>query len=407
MKVSITNLGIFSFFIVFLFPLFPNIFVSSHLHINVLVALVSICFLLISTDVKELKKGTVIIFYYLLLQLLLVPALLADISYGNINYSSILSFLRPILLIMTFISLIRLVENDFLLGRSIFFLITISFVYVIIELLFRGSFQEFIFTFYKRDFRPELFFVGTAFFGTSYYAGYSFLILFYLSLISFHRQTNKKTLILSLFLVLLAAVLVILAQSKGIILSLIISIYLYLLLISRNKYLKLILLFCPFVLIYILVINMDNFSSFLRSLNLSSARSLNTLITNSENSGTLNVRLFQFEYAYNAVAEQWIILGAGLGRDIKLESLSAVYLFRYGFIGLISFYAIVSYMVLISFSKYFKLYHSKQRIYPVIVIMWAITLPLSQMSSVMLEMSKMSYLSAIMFAYFIKVKQLR
>ncbi|MBS0043583.1 hypothetical protein KFE26_14940 [Shewanella sp. M16] len=291
-------------------------------------------------------------------------------------------------------------SHDYVVGRTLKTIVYLSICYVVIELLFNSHFHQLVFSLYKREFRYELLFYGVTFFGTSYYSGYAFLIVFYLCLINY--SLNKV--MVNFLLILCSAALVILSQSKTIILALFLSTYLYLIIVNKNYIFRLLLLSAPVTLLFIFIANKGFLSDILVSSGLRSAKSLDTLLMNTSNSGTLNVRMDQILYAFDIAYFQSYIFGAGLGRAEDLESLPAVFLYRYGLIGLAFHYIMVFIALFYSAYKIYVLRNSHYRIYALVVFLWLITLPITQLSGVMIEMSKLSYLSAIMVGYLMRLK---
>ncbi|MDC9529673.1 hypothetical protein [Pseudoalteromonas sp. Angola-7] len=394
------------FFTVFFFPLFPTVMVNSQVHINILVFLLSILYLKHYKNSVDFTGNKYVIGYYLTLLLLLSVSFIFDIANLEVSFGSGFSYLRPLMLLIVTIAAIDAVKNsDFVCNKRLALIVIISTLYVFVELALnsRPYFHELVFDLYKREFRFELLFYAVSFFGTSYYSGYAFLILFFLALINYNKY--QKT-ILGFFLVVLTSILVLLSQSKSMIFSLFICIYFYIFLKSKSLSVKSILFFVPFFIVSLFFINKELISELLLSTELRSLKSLDTLLMNTSNSGTLNVRFEQIISAFNSAYEKSIFFGSGLGRDESLESLPAVYFFRYGLLSIFFHYFIVLVIVIFSFIKMYELRKSDDFIYPLVVFLWAFTLPLTQFSGVMVEMSKLSYMSALMVGYILKLRGL-
>jgi len=394
------------FFSIFFFPLFPSIMVNSQVHINILVFLLSILYLIIYKKSVDFSRDKVVISYYLVLLLLLSVSFIFDIVSLEISIGSGFSYLRPLMLLVITIAAIDAVKNsDFVCKQRLALIVLASTLYVFVELILNSQpyFHELVFYLYKREFRFELLFYAVTFFGTSYYSGYAFLILFFLALINYNKY---QTTLFGFLLVVLTALLVLLSQSKSMIFSLFICIYLYAFFKSKSLLLKSILFFFPFALVFLFFINKDVISNLLISTELRSLKSLDTLLMNTSNSGTLNVRFEQIISAFNSAYEKSIFFGSGLGRDESLESLPAVYFFRYGLLSIFFHYFVVFFIVVFSFIKMRELRKSDDFIYPLVVFLWAFTLPLTQFSGVMVEMSKLSYMSALMVGYLLKLRGL-
>lgn len=394
------------FFTVFFFPLFPTIMVNSQVHINILVFLLSILYLKYYKNSVDFTGNKYVIGYYLALLFLLSVSFIFDIANLEVSFGSGFSYLRPLMLLIVTIAAIDAVKNsDFVCKKGLALIVIISTLYVFVELALnsRPYFHELVFYLYKREFRFELLFYAVTFFGTSYYSGYAFLILFFIALINYNKYQKTS---LGFFLVVLTSILVLLSQSKSMIFSLFICIYLYIFLKSKSLSIKFILFFVPFFIVSLFFINKELISELLLSTELRSLKSLDTLLMNTSNSGTLNVRFEQIISAFNSAYEKSIFFGSGLGRDESLESLPAVYFFRYGLLSVFFHYFIVLVIVIFSFIKMYELRKSDDFIYPLVVFLWAFTLPLTQFSGVMVEMSKLSYMSALMVGYILKLRGL-
>ncbi|WP_219599775.1 hypothetical protein, partial [Vibrio parahaemolyticus] len=75
-------------------------------------------------------------------------------------------------------------------------------------------------------------------------------------------------------------------------------------------------------------------STFLSDSGIPALSSIKTLLYDSSNSGSLNARSSQIFDAFELGQSYSLLFGAGLGQDASIESLPAVYLYRYGTLGL-------------------------------------------------------------------------
>ena len=337
------------------------------------------------------------------LQVLLIGSLIIESASSSFNFGSFLSFLRPLMLLLTSLAAIKMVQSsDFFVKRVIYIVATLSIIYVICEIFFIEYFSSIIFFLYKRDFRVELINSGVSFFGTTYYAGYSFLVMFYFSIINYelYDKTLKGKMAVFSF-----SVLVLFSQSKTMLFALIISLFIYFVYKQRGFIMKFLFIIFPFLVVSTFIIFLDEISSFLLSTDIISFKSLATLLTNREESGTLNTRLEQVVFAWNSSLNNFAIFGSGLGRDESLESLPAVFIYRYGILGLLIFILFVIWIILSSLIVLIKSAPYKSKVYALVVFMWSLTLPLTQLSGVMIEMSKMSFFSALMLGIFVKMNK--
>ncbi|CAM3979482.1 MULTISPECIES: hypothetical protein [Pseudoalteromonas] len=389
------------FLLIFFFPLLPTYLINSQIHINILVFTLSLIYLAFFSfgEYNWLKK--IVVLYYFSLQFIITFSLLEDASGDDFSFLSFLSYLRPTMLLIITLAACRMLDkSDFYKGKLIFFIALISLLYVLIELFLTSFFSDFIFFLYKRDFRFELIHSGVAFFGTTYYSGYSFLILFYLSIVNYELYNKNK---IGVFCIISFFALVLLAQSKTIFLAVFISLFVYFIFKVKNAFFKILLFLTPLFLVVMLYLYMELIVSFLFSTDLTSLKSLATLMNGAEESGSLNVRNEQIMFSFNMAMEKNLVFGAGLGRQESLESLPAAYLFRYGLIGLTLFLLLTIFIIFYSLKSLFLYSEYKVKVYSLIVFMWGITLPLTQLSGVMIEQSKMSFLSAIMLGVLVKI----
>jgi len=401
----INDMRAFFFILILLFPLFPVYFDSSHIHINLLL----VVYFLVSVLVPFLvgwgvrKPNVYVLMYYLLLQFLLVPSYLKDIQSGVEGFSGVFSFFRPLLLLGIYFSLNEL-SLRFLKGSSkflIFFMVA-SICYSLVEIF--SLWDWFVYFFYKREDKTVLNNVVITFFGTTYYAGYAYLICFLLSY-SLYKVKGGK---LYLLMVFFSFILVLFAQSKIMWFALVvISLGMYYFNYSSTYLGKLSRIFCLSCLLLLPLFFIDGIYNFIQEARLTSIKSLKTLLFDMENSGTLLVRLEQIKSTIDSLLEEQSIFGAGLGRNVDLESWVSAFLFRYGVLGVLLFLVFNIYLIYLSWVSMNRMRHTPYFFYAVACFLWAITLPLTQLSSVMMETSKLALLSVFMIALTTNLYSLR
>ncbi|CAK3654564.1 Polysaccharide polymerase [Vibrio crassostreae] len=386
------------FLMIFFFPLIPMVMGNSQIHINVITLVCSILFLAKFRNKIAYNSFYILAIYFFFMQVFLFGSVWSAISHEELSSSSILSVLRPTLLFLLYVSTLEICRRyEFYTTPEFKFLIVISFIYVILEVFFLQYSQSFITFFYKRDFRPELFFVGTTFFGTSYYSAYSFYCIYLLSFVSLY---NNRRLIDKVVLS-MAFCLVVLSLSKTMIFSLLISSYLMLLVYVRIKLVRFFLFFIPLLFTFILFYYQAEISEMLSDAGVPALSSIKTLLYDSSNSGSVITRSQQIIDSFELSQSHSAIFGAGLGQSASIESLPAVFLYRYGLIGLIFFYIVN--LVLFIFSVYKLVQGGKENFAIYFALsLWLITLPITQLSGVMIEQSKMAFISAIMLGYLFK-----
>jgi hypothetical protein len=389
------NIAVVFFVSIIFFPLFPTIMGASHLHINVLSLLLSLILLFAARDRLTLSLYDPVVIYYLALQVLIMPSMYFDSYAGKTTFAGLFSCLRPILLLMFYLSLDSLTRL-FITSKPkyINLIVFLAFVYSILEVFLIDIMKNVVFFLYKREEKENILFVASNFFGTSYYAGYAFIILGLLSYASY-RVWNDK---FSLFTSILCIILIVFSQSKVMLFSLFLILFILIMFNKELRLAKYALVVLMFTILILLGVYWDDILIMLGHLNLSSVRSLNTLVTDPANSGTLLARASQIMDTFDLITESNILFGIGLGQGVALESWVASFLFRYGIFGVLCFLCLVCFLSYKCLIQHKRLKGTKYEVIPLVCFAWIITLPLTQLSSVMLETSKLAYLSAFMFS---------
>ncbi|WP_158174565.1 O-antigen ligase family protein [Grimontia hollisae] len=382
---------------IFFFPLFPNVFGASQIHINLLVlALIFIPFCLYFRigDYKGLKQ--LVIYYYFICQLLLFPTLIVDIIYGEIGYGSVFSFLRPVFLCIVYLAIIELVARASI-ERIMFVIkaiVLVSFLYAVVELFLLDLFSDFVFGLYKREDRVNLLFSSTTFFGTTYYSSFAFFTLALLILGNYER-TGK---INNIFLFFLACSLVVLTQSKAGMLSLFIALCL-MMCVSYFQWLRLGLLFI-LILFFAILVNINYIFDLLSDFNLVSVKQIYELIYNTDESETLGLRMQQIIYSLDIVNNHLGFFGGGLvPQDGSLESWPALFLYRYGILGVFNFIFFSLLISALSYRALVRKFNVRFSAFAKSGFAWGITLPLTQISTPMMELGKTAFIANFFLAF--------
>ncbi|OOE43961.1 hypothetical protein BZG09_09215 [Salinivibrio kushneri] len=371
---------------------------DSQIHVNVITLVGSAVIMVLCCRKVKLSFFVLLIVYFFVLQILLFLSSYFGLSHEDLRMSDILSILRPVLLFIIYLSMAEASRRWNLINSNLFIvIIVISFFYAIVEVFFTHYSFDVITFLYKREYRPELFFTATTFFGTTYYSGYVFYCLYLLSFVRVYSQ--KKA--VDKLLMLLTFILVVLSLSKAMIAALLVATYLLYLITLRGLLIKMVVVFLPFMMIAGLILYERNISTFLMGTGIPALKSLNVLLYNTQSSGTLNVRIEQIVHAFESAQMFSPVFGAGLGKGVSLESLPASFLYRYGLLGL--FFSLFIYISLLLVSLYKLIRCGKER-YPFYLafFVWVFTLPITQFSGVMIEQSKMAFFSAIMLGLLVK-----
>lgn len=380
------------FFLVMLFPLFPVLMQGSHLHINLLLLVFAVYIFTIFRGVGLNVSYLYVILYFLLLQVCIVLGVL--LSGNGFTVQEFLSLLRPFQHAIIFLSVFVLYSecrlSNISLAKVISVFVWLSFVYMFVELFFVEYGSSFVYGLYKREYRETLRFAYTSFFGTTYYSGFVYFCLYVVVLpfAVYYRKINYIIVVVMLMIMVLAA------QSKLMLMVLIAYTFIYLFWVAKGAFRLLISLLVA-TLILMLMSN-DILEKILADIPLTSASSLKRLLFDTQNSGTLSVRMEQIMFAFNKTS----IFGVGSGRDFALESWLSSYLYRYGVTGAVAFVIFNSYL---GYKSYSVSRRNKTQVGFKIVFyrslcLWFLFVPITQMSSAMIDGSKFLYIYMLMIS---------
>jgi hypothetical protein len=198
----------------------------------------------------------------------------------------------------------------------------------------------------------------------------------------------------STFFAILAFALAFVAQSKLMLVVLLLHIFLFFSVVIPIAWRLFII---PVIVSTVLWMYLSGaLSDILVNIPLSSASSLNRLLYSPETSGTLNIRVEQILDVFNGLS----FLGIGTGRGVALESWLSSYLYRYGLLGVLAF---LTFNLFLSFRAY--VVSRKQRNISQLksrfmfsLSIWFLLIPFSQLSSVMIDGSKFLFIYCIFIA---------
>lgn len=348
---------------------------------------------------RTLKK---VIFFFIVLQLFLILSYLFGLELFN-SVGDIGSLLRPVVVALFIVFFYQGYSGvsdyqsfyNYLKGLS-GPIILISVLYVIVggSEVILGDFK-FINFLYKRAAidKSGIEYSATTFMGSTYPS--AFLGFFLLCVLAFINQfINRKRISLIIFLLMVT---ILFTQSKPFIL---LSFFYYIayLVFSRGKFAVYLFSVISFLLLVLFYSFFFEFMiDFLKvfELNSKAARSLLVMMTDTESSGTLNTRIEQIDYAIESVASNLYLVGAGLGRDIYLESWVSEVIYRYGFFGLTTY---VAAYLFVTYKLFSLVLSSRKGMVFFGLFFWFSTLPISQLSGMMIENGKTMVLSAFMFS---------
>ena len=380
------------FWLVMLFPLFPSVMQGSHIHINLLLLFFALSTFSVFQGRALPSSYMVVLLYFLLLQISIVLGVL--LSDEGFFAKEFLSLLRPIQHSIIFLAVIVLYSesnlNDVDLINAITYFVLFSFAYLFVELFFVDYCSSVVYGLYKREYRDTLRLTYTSFFGTTYYSGFVFFSLYCLVLpfVFFYRRLRYSVVAVLLLIMIVAA------QSKLMLIAVFGYTIIFLFWMMQGV-LRLIIISFIAGLIFLLV-STDVLESFLDGISLTSASSLKRLLFDPQSSGTLRLRIEQIVFAFNEAS----ILGVGSGQNLALESWLSSYVYRYGVMGALAFVVFNLYMGMKSYglSRNCKSGGGFKMVFYRSLSLWFLFIPLTQLSSVMIDGSKFLYVYLLMIS---------
>ena len=378
-----------SFWIVMLTPLFPNVMGTSQVHVNVLLIALAAGAVVLLSSFRHSYNFLIIFVYYTVLQMLLILGLL--FSGGEFSISEVPSIFRPLMSMLIVLGVGLLVQaskfSDRELYRVLIIFLIVSVGYCFIEIVFYKEAASIVFDLYKREYRESLLTSFTSFYGTTYYSGFIYYSVF--TLVAPFVLSRGYS--LSIFFAIVAVVLTFGAQSKLMLVALLLHACLFFLVVIPISWR--LFLIPAIVGSFLWVYLSGTLSDILVNIPLSSASSLNRLLYSPETSGTLNIRIEQITDVFNELS----FLGIGTGQGIALESWLSTYLYRYGLLGVVAFLifnlflAIRAYVV--SRKERENSYFKSNFMFSLSI--WFLLIPLSQLSSVMIDGSKFLFVYCV------------
>jgi hypothetical protein len=381
------------------FPLFPPIFQRNEQHINIIALFLSL-FAIFSFKIRiDLYQRVYLFSYFFIFQLALMLSFwLGTEPIGG--YSDILSYHRPIMLFIMAFGLVVLIDDlelTYLKLTKIFkVIVTVVFVYSLLEVFAFDVFSAVMFLFYRIEDKSNIGGTAVSFFTLPYYSSYILLIVLPF-LISFRKLTKQKSDSKYIFFCFIS---IILTQSKmGIVLA--IGIFFFYAFLSANLKNKLKVSLFFLIMLSIAGYFIIDFISYLKTeFGGNFARTLHLMLTNTEQAHNLNERLKDITETYAEIMLNNPYVGIGLGKGKTIEIWIGSILYRYGFVGLlffIMFFLFTGLKAIMMISKVHKSSPIQAELLKIIAI-WSLTLYISQLSGFMFEMSKAAVFSMLMLA---------
>ncbi|MFY8327048.1 hypothetical protein [Pseudoalteromonas sp. ZZD1] len=384
--------------LILLLPQLPVIFQRSELHINIFALSLSILALLLYRTKIEKKSYIIPLLYFISMQLFLFFSSWFGTE-GFSSFGEIPSYFRPtMLLIITlgFLSMIKDLNSLFANLVRVAKIITVAiFIYSICEVFFFSLFSKVMFVFYRLEDKSNIDGVAVSFFTLPYYSAYIMCTLFPLLLSNYEKNKGYSYLYC---LMLIASVF--LTQSKMGVFLLIGIVFLYWFIsVSLKKKIFVLIFFSVFLVA--LLLSLKAFVAYLNeTVGGNFARTLHLMLSNTDQAHNLLERLDDIVETYQAISQHNYLVGIGLGKGETIEIWIAMVMYRYGLIGLLFF---IVFFLIVGFKTMFMamrkgFYSFEERSLFKFVCIWALTIYISQLSGLMLEMSKGGVLSCLMFA---------
>lgn len=379
---------------VYFFPLFPGIpaFASKIAYLPLL------CVFLIFAVVKEFPKriyGVGVFLFCSAMFFLQIRAEIVDPSQSSFLNSLTLIVSRYFGFIVYFSYFLYFSKSTCawsFVRKSIPALTLITFVYVVLEFYFLDQFSFFIHFVYERDSHEILSDVANSFFFSSYFAAHFYLLLFSLTLsVSVFNSSFKWA-----TLAFLCFFMIFLSQSKtGVLSAVVVFIVVAFVRFKVRYFLMLSILGVLLILMTFKLVDLDGFYVVDSATKLLEGRS-----------NSFAVRIEQVVFAFNSVEKYSYILGAGVGRDLYLESWVALYLYRYGFLGIAVYLIFWFYLLWASWSAFRKVDKGDKfaRAFSLGVFSWFSIIPLLSLSSSMWDAPKNGF---FIYAFLAGVNALR
>ncbi|WP_392344260.1 hypothetical protein [Pseudoalteromonas prydzensis] len=383
---------------ILLFPQLPVVFQRSELHINIVAISLSILALLLYRTKLEKKLYIIPFIYFFSLQCFLF----LSGWFGTedfLSFGEVPSYFRPTMLLIVTLGFLTMMKDvDSLyhnLVRLAKILTVAIFIYSILEVFLFNYFSKVMFILYRLEDKSNIDGVAVSFFTLPYYGAYIMCTLFPLLLSNYEKNKGR-----SFFYILMLVISVVLTQSKMGVFLLIGIVFLYWFIsVSFKKKVVVLLFFCLFALV--MVLSLQEFVAYLNAtVGGNFARTLHLMLSNTDQAHNLLERLDDIIETYQAISQHNFFVGIGLGKGETIEVWIAMIMYRYGLTGLfffIMFFLIIGVKAMLMAMKKDSYSYEKQSLLKFVSI-WALTIYISQLSGLMLEMSKGGVLSCLMFA---------
>ncbi|AUC14169.1 hypothetical protein BTO06_02950 [Tenacibaculum sp. SZ-18] len=408
-------LFLLSLILVIVFPLFPDYFGNNSFHIIPLTIFLSLLLLLKRRNKFKLDKGIVrpTIFFFMTFVILLLSLINESFFIAEVQVKDFIGTIKPfysyLFFLVGYVSIMDDEKKINSLCRFFEILIVFSFLLAIVETFFLDQFRGLIYFLYKRKERLILIDKATGWFGVTYYFSYFMsLLCFY----SFFMLTKRKS-IFYFLLFCFSLITIFLTQSRTLILALIAG-FLILPFLKQSFKNKSVYIFYALALLLVVYLGL-RYSDLLQERLGYAYIGITRLFEQGVelqggDSGSVNVRINQFWWAWEE--NKYKLIGYGLGRstEVALESIYAYYMYRFGIIYLIAYILLFFYFFKMAskMAVKYKDHVTYYSFFSACSIFYLIS-PIALIASPSHEMPKIAFMfyicSAIVYKFYIKTKK--
>ncbi|EFA4194699.1 O96 family O-antigen polymerase [Escherichia coli O96] len=392
------------FGVILFLPLFPVQLNETQYHVTLAILLGLILIFLMSwKQLGGFKGGSPVLYYYLCLQLLLILSGVMGVDTVK-EYQDLISLFRPMVLLSSFYLLYCLTSRnrDFFrtLIKPMKFICMAMFIWAVYESIIQNNiFQSINYLLYKMERKDDIKNVAVTFFFLPYYSAFVSVFMiafFYTCRYTYKIRGTYKYIFMSFCCI-------VLTQSKtGVVAALFLIVCCELISSSQLKR-----IFCVVCVIILFFISFYFYDYLLMYLNLyfpgNFTRTLSQLVDDPGSAYTLSARIEQFLSIYSQTMQHIPFIGYGLGRDLLIESWPATIYVRYGWIGICVFLIFNFFLIFKGICYYLTHTSNACRYQAIIFSFWIISTLISQMSAMMTENTKTSFIYLVYLVMFMQL----
>ncbi|ELZ5773642.1 hypothetical protein U0K82_002210 [Vibrio metschnikovii] len=389
------------------FPLLPWLMGTSQIHINLLFLAFSIGVIFCCHNLKFRASPVFVLFSYYILFFVIFIITVLVVDQESLSVKNLPNIFRPVFLFLLIFSFYLLMNNKSRLVVNFNNLIKVMSLIVLVLLFVEIFYPQVSHLLFKSPTKVDIQKTLTSMYGLPYYSAYVNVIFYSFALPLFLVSKRYIYFIISIIFL----VVVFLAQSKVGWVVLILSTFILFFMFS-NWSTRVFLFILSLFLTFFFLINIIPIINFLNeNMSGNAIRTLYVMVNDPSESFTLMERIRQVEVSFLQIVNGYFLLGLGVEKDIgmHLESWLASYLYRYGLLGVfawLSFVLVMVYMNLKNF-LYFNGVNNYLAAFSGACFTWALLLPVTQLSSMMMDIAKTAIISCFMIALTIKLRDFR